>query len=208
MRRWLTVLPKRFSVIERFNHWFAAASARAGQRTMEIGAGRGAHLAFENLDEQDYHCVEYREAVAADLRAAYPKTTVLVADCQKPLPYPAASFDRVLAVHVLEHLPDLPAAVAEAHRLLKPGGVFSIVIPCDPGLAYWLARKLSAEPLFRKTYRQSYRWFYRREHINSPAEILSVLAAAGFTATRRAFFPLRLPVVPLNLCLGVDYRKN
>lgn len=40
------------------------------------------------------------------------------------LPFTTGSFDAVVAADVLEHLPDLPAAVAELARVLAPGGSF------------------------------------------------------------------------------------
>lgn len=39
------------------------------------------------------------------------------------LSFPDNSFDVVLVAHVLEHLPDPQVALAEVHRVLKPGGV-------------------------------------------------------------------------------------
>lgn len=38
------------------------------------------------------------------------------------LPFPDAAFDVVLAMHMLYHVPDLPAAVIELRRILRPGG--------------------------------------------------------------------------------------
>ena len=38
------------------------------------------------------------------------------------IPYPARSFDAVVSVQVLEYVDDVPAALAEMHRVLKPGG--------------------------------------------------------------------------------------
>ncbi|MCC7207551.1 MAG: class I SAM-dependent methyltransferase [Anaerolineae bacterium] len=46
-----------------------------------------------------------------------------VVDIQR-IPFDAASFDLVMAHHMLYHVPDLPAALAEVRRVLKPGGHF------------------------------------------------------------------------------------
>ena len=42
------------------------------------------------------------------------------------LPLPDASFDAVLAMHMLYHVADQAAAIAEMHRVLKPGGVLAV----------------------------------------------------------------------------------
>ena len=57
-----------------------------------------------------------------------------------PYPFRDGCFQRIRAVHVLEHLADLVAAVEEFHRLLGAGGRLFIVTPhfsdfssyCDP----------------------------------------------------------------------------
>lgn len=41
-----------------------------------------------------------------------------------------ASFDVVVALHVLEHLHDPISTMSEIKRILKPGGVTLIVVPC------------------------------------------------------------------------------
>jgi ubiquinone/menaquinone biosynthesis C-methylase UbiE len=46
-----------------------------------------------------------------------------VADAQK-LPFADASFDAVIANHMLYHIPDLPRALGEIRRVLKPSGHF------------------------------------------------------------------------------------
>lgn len=208
-RYWLHQLPRRYAAIESFNHGFPARQRLRGRRlrTLEIGAGRGGHLQYEDLCDQDYHCIEIREPLAAEIRQRFPTVDVRTADCQTGLPYAAKTFDRALAIHVLEHLPNLPAAVAEVARVLRDDGRFVAVIPCDPGALYWIARFISAERLFRKRYRQSYDWFIRREHINSPAEIAGVLGQHFVVETRR-FFPFGVPIVNLNLCIGIVLRKH
>lgn len=48
----------------------------------------------------------------------------VVAGFADRLPFPDGSFEVVLAGSLLEHVPDWPAAAAEAFRVLVPGGVF------------------------------------------------------------------------------------
>ena len=113
-----------------------------------------------------------------------------------------------MVVHVLEHLPDLPSALDEARRVLKPGGIFTVVLPCDPGLAYEFARKISAERVFKKRYGMPYGWLIRREHINSPREILALLEER-FERIDRTYYPFAfLRSVNANLCIGATYRKS
>jgi SAM-dependent methyltransferase len=57
-----------------------------------------------------------------------------------PWPFANGSFENVRAIHVIEHLADVVAAMEEFHRLLRPGGVLRIETPhytdyssfCDP----------------------------------------------------------------------------
>lgn len=49
------------------------------------------------------------------------------ADATK-LPFPDDSFDRVVAYNMLMDVPDMPAAVREAGRVLSPGGVLTVSV--------------------------------------------------------------------------------
>lgn len=209
VRHWHDVLPTRYGAIERFNHSYPLKILPDAPRikTLEIGAGIGAHIAFEDLSNQEYHCIELRENMAEAIEKRFPSVKATVGDCQENLPFEDNSFDRVIAVHVLEHLPNLPGCIKESHRILKPGGLFSVVLPCDPGLAYGLARKVSAERIFRKRYKQSYKWFIEREHINSPQEILKLLDDR-FAELDRTYWPLRMPIANVNLCIGTTRVKR
>lgn len=48
------------------------------------------------------------------------------------LPFPDRSFDAVLTSHVLEHIRDDRAAMAELARILRPGGQAIVMVPYDP----------------------------------------------------------------------------
>lgn len=203
MKHWLTVLPQRFGVIEQFNHRYPLRSAAPGLKTLEIGAGLGAHLNFEKLEEAgQYVALELRPELAEMLKAKFPLVDTTVSDCQERINFPDHYFDRVLAIHVLEHLPDLPGALDEIRRVLRPDGSFEVVIPCEGGLAYSLARNISARRIFEKRYKQSYDWFVACEHINLPDEIMTELRTR-FDIVHRSYFPLLMPVTTLNLVIGL-----
>jgi SAM-dependent methyltransferase len=214
MKYWHDRLPGAwFGVVEGFNHKFPVTHSDSDfLSTLEIGAGLGEHIRYEKLtpeQEKNYHALELRENMAAEIRKNFPQVNVLVGDCQARLDFPDGSMDRVIAVHVLEHLPNLPAAIREAYRLLnKEKGQFLVVIPTEGSLAYSLARKISAEREYKKKFGGDYSWFYKREHINVPQEILDELDPY-FVVERKSTFPIPfVPMVFCNLILGFVLRPR
>lgn len=205
MRYWHEVLPRRYGLIEHFNHGYPLRRAAKAGRVLEIGAGLGEHISYEDLAAIDYYAVEVRPNMAEVIKERFPTVTVVVGDCQKWLDFPNQFFDRVLAIHVLEHLPDLPAALREVRRVLKPEGTFCAVIPCEGGLAYGLARRASAKRIFEKRYHQKYDWFIKTEHINTAQEILEELRIL-FSVEHRSFFPFRIPSINFNLVIGLTLK--
>ena len=203
MQHWLEVLPGKFVAFERFSQCYPVVNSTPGfVTTLEVGAGIGDHLEYESLSPEqrrNYYAVEMRPNVAEKLREANPDINVIVADAQEPLSFEDRFFDRILAVHVLEHLPNLPACIKELHRVCR--GELLVVIPCEGGLAYSLARKISAERIYHKRYGGSYKWLYTREHINLPPEIREELKPY-FRIEHREFFPLGVPIATVNLCIG------
>lgn len=198
MVHWHKILPQKYGMIERFNHQGAFTEpVKPGTRTLEIGAGLGAHIAFEDLSKQSYVANELRAEMAAEIVKRFPQVEVLVGDVQKGLPCPAESFDRALAVHVLEHLPKLPDAVAEIRRVLKPNGFFQVVIPCEGSAAYTLARNISARRVFEQRSKISYDFVVESEHVNLADEVIFALKK-HFTVERKKFFPL--PFIPIQTC--------
>lgn len=214
MRLWHEELAgrSRYGLVERFNHTFPVRHSRAGFRTtLEIGAGLGEHLEYERLtpeQESNYYCNEYRENMAAEIRRRFPRVQTVVGDCQQRMDFADGFFDRILAVHVLEHLPDLPACLRELHRLInKTSGQLLVVVPTEGSPAYSLARKLSAERVWYRHFTAPYVEFYGREHINLVPEILAELAPY-FTINTRRCFPLFVPFHFCNLCIGYSLRPR
>jgi SAM-dependent methyltransferase len=74
---------------------------------------------------------------AGELRADSLHANVVQGDALK-LPFPDATFDRVICSEVLEHIPDDVAAMSELNRVLRPGGTMAITVPrFGPELLNW-----------------------------------------------------------------------
>jgi SAM-dependent methyltransferase len=195
-------LPSDHPRVLNFNHRYPLRSARPNTRTLELGAGLGEHLRFEDLETQEYHAIELRKSMAEAIYRDFPHVSTSIGDCEKRLPYPNNYFDRVIAIHLLEHLYNLPAALAEVQRVLRAGGVLAAVIPCEGGFAYRLGRRLTTQRVFERRYGVPYDWHVRAEHPNRPDEVFEEIAKR-FAIRDRAFFPLRVPIAHANLVIGI-----
>lgn len=111
-----------------FGFVFQQLRLAPGSRILEVGGGRGS-LWAENLSLipgdwritlTDLSPGMIREAAGA-LSALGSQLAVEVADAAA-LPYSDGSFDAVVANHMLYHVPDRAAAIAEFGRVLAPGG--------------------------------------------------------------------------------------
>ena len=97
------------------------------QWSLEIGAGTG-YFSLHLLKAgavAEASCTDISQgmvdALQENARRLGLAVDARVAEAER-LPYPDASFDLVLGHAVLHHLPDLEAAFAEFHRVLRPGG--------------------------------------------------------------------------------------
>jgi SAM-dependent methyltransferase len=96
-------------------------------RALEVGAGTG-YFSLNLLREgviEDATCTDISPGMIEALRANAERLGVdvdaRVAEAER-LPFEDSTFDLVLGHAVLHHLPDLDAAFAEFHRVLRPGG--------------------------------------------------------------------------------------
>ena len=197
------ILPGKFGWMDRANHSYALRSALPGQRTLEIGPGNGSHIDLEDLSQQEeYVALELRESLSVQIAEKHRNLRVVVGDCQTRLDFPDESFDRVLAIHVLEHLENLPAALTEVARVMRKSAKFSIVIPCEGGSIYSLGRRLTAQRAFEKRYQMPYEWVIKYEHINTAREVIRELTK-NFKVVNQQFYPTRIPSINLNVLVGM-----
>ena len=99
-------------------------------RILELGAGPG-YLWRENLDRVpagwDITLSDFSPGMVAEAKRALAGSgrpfRLEVIDAQS-VPFNDASFDAVIANHMLFHVPDRPKALSEIRRVLRPGGRF------------------------------------------------------------------------------------
>ena len=114
----------------RASRWRREQWARVeGRRVLELGIGTGKNVRFHG-DERRVIGIDISPGMLAraERRAQRLKasTELLVADAQR-LPFGDASFDSVVATFVFCSVPEPAAALAEARRVLVPGGQLLLV---------------------------------------------------------------------------------
>ena len=149
-----------------------------GGHVLEVGCGSGLFLRF--LRDAGY-AVDGVETSAADAAYARERLGLSVFEgALERLPLELGSYDAVVMVYVLEHIPDPAATLARIRDLLKPGGWAVLGLPVmDSGQARWLGARWSAVTEAP-----------RHVAIPSAAGAKRLLEAAGFTDIRRAPSPL------------------
>ncbi|MDX6770801.1 MAG: methyltransferase domain-containing protein [Elusimicrobiota bacterium] len=113
-----------------------AARLSDGQTVLDAGCGFGGTLAAVQKRRSAMSLtglnIDPRQLERA--RAAVPGARFVEGDACA-LPFPDASFDRVLAVECIFHFPSRARFLVEAARVLKPGGLLSLsdFVPEEPG---------------------------------------------------------------------------
>jgi ubiquinone/menaquinone biosynthesis C-methylase UbiE len=122
---------RRRTELEPFIADYADFAGSRGQRLLEIGVGVGTD--FIRFARAGAVCtgVDLTEHAVALVRRRLELEglpgDVLQADAER-LPFPDGAFDRVYSWGVLHHTPDTERAIAEALRVLAPGGTACIML--------------------------------------------------------------------------------
>ena len=179
------------AAFEPFIAEFADYGRYAGHDVLEIGVGGGAdYVKFLEAGARAIG-IDLTEAAAGFVRARLESLglpgDVRVADAENLL-FADASFDLVYSYGVLHHSPDTARALAEAYRVLRPGGELKVMVYSDfsmAGLMLWVMHGLFKGRPFRGQRDILFR------HLESPgtkcygaAEFQALLERIGFRVER------------------------
>lgn len=155
-------------------HVVSRAGIREGAAVCDIGSGYGATARFlarevgARVTAITVSPAQHAAALAAPSIA--PPPDYRLGDFLESA-LPSGSFDAAIAVESLSHMPDLPAALREIRRVLRPGApVVACVWLAGEGVSGWRQRHL-LEPIRREG---------RLARLCSAAEVEAALRAAGF----------------------------
>ncbi|ABB32406.1 SAM-dependent methyltransferase, putative [Geobacter metallireducens GS-15] len=100
--------------------------SRPGGRLLEIGCGSGTMLSYLGSLGWRTEGIDVDPSAVANARSK--GLNVAQGDLLEQ-PYGDNTFDAVMISHVIEHVPNPVELLTECYRILKPGGVLSLVTP-------------------------------------------------------------------------------
>jgi hypothetical protein len=151
--------------------------------TLELGAGTLNHLDYEP-GVSPYDIVEPFSALYAG-SSRLPRIRKVYRDIAE---IPAGTvYARIISIATFEHICDLPCVVSAAGRLLARQGHLRIAIPSEGCPLWTMGWMLTTGLEFRWRYGLDYGVIMRHEHVNTAAEIESVLNHFFRQVRRRVF---------------------
>lgn len=102
-----------------------------GKRVLDVGTGSGRHARQAAELGADVVAVDVGEAIDVARRNLAPEVLTVQASAED-LPFEAGTFDLVMSVGVLHHLPDPAGALRAISRYARPGGFVHVYVYWHP----------------------------------------------------------------------------
>lgn len=155
---------------QRFQEAMRHIRLEAGMRVLDVWSrtGNASRFLLEACPQIEYVGVELAENMARLAHQKYPQQTFLNAELTA-LPLASGTFDRVLSLETLEHVPEPKDFLAELRRVIRPGGL--LVLSHPPTTAEWMTSTID---MLNMNHGEGPRRFLPSR------EAKSLLSAAGF----------------------------
>ncbi|TFV61913.1 methyltransferase domain-containing protein [Geodermatophilus sp. DF01-2] len=165
--------------------------ARPGETLLDLGCGPGhltSELAAETSGDGRFIALDrqpgmVQAAASRAVAAGVAQRCLFVLGEATAVPLAPGTCDGVVAVQVLEYVPDIARALAEIHRVLRPGGR-AVILDTDWRSCIWH----SADDTRTDTVLRA--WDEHCVHPHLPAHLLPMARAAGFTCAEVHAVPL------------------
>jgi ubiquinone/menaquinone biosynthesis C-methylase UbiE len=173
-----------------------ALELREGERVLDIGSGPGllanemAALVGPNGRACGIDISEDMLAMSRKRCADKPWTEFKKSDATN-LPYPDGSFDAAVSTQVYEYVADIPQALAELYRVIRPGGRVVVLDTDYDSLVIYTESQARMERVLSA-------WNEHFVHAGLPRTLSRQLRDAGFTVRQRDVIPMFNP----------EYREN
>jgi ubiquinone/menaquinone biosynthesis C-methylase UbiE len=164
-------------VVEQRRQVLDVLAPKPGERVLDIGVGPGflASEIAEMVGPSGLVCgVDTSDSMLGLAQARGGQTVRLRHGSATEIPYPQGEFDAAVSTQVLEYVADIPTALAEAYRVLRPGGRL-VVLDTDWDSIVWrsgdeqrMNRVLAA-------------WAEHLADPHLPRTLIGALRRAGFT---------------------------
>ncbi len=166
-------------------------AVKAGEAVLDIGTGPGL-LAFDlaRLVGEKGRVVALDNAPAMVAMAGARLATMPYAEAKEgqatELAFPDATFDAAVSTQVYEYVDDMPRALSELHRVLKPGGR-ALILDTDWRSIVWHSSDKARMERVLKV------WDDHLADPHLPATLGPLLTHAGFTVRRVEIVPMFSP---------------
>jgi arsenite methyltransferase len=164
---------------------------QAGERVLDVGSGPGflAAAIAEATGPSGAVCgIDISEPLLTAARkhcARMPWVEFHKADATQ-LPFPDRTFDAAISTQVLEYVGDVDAALAEIHRVLRPGGR-AVIVDTDWDSIVWHSSNRERMSRILQA------WEHHAADVRLPRTLAARLARAGFGVQAQQVAPLFNP---------------
>lgn len=205
-------------LLMRINHFKLSSniSENLNKKILEIGGGAVPHFKFIELKNvNEYWISDFDYLIKESKFKKQDKTNFSIKyhNAETDPSYYEffennIKFTRIIASHVLEHLPNPEKILLDWINLLEDDGRLDIVIPCDPGIFFRFGQLLGRKKAMRN-YGMSFKeleLMLAREHINPCQNLIKIVKF--YTDAKLSYFPFKIPLINLNLFVFIRINKE